>query len=56
MEKEYKVIANPRIARQLLHKNHKLVDIKPDKYVENASLFIFEVSEEFLKDFAFIAK
>lgn len=56
MEKEYKVIANPRIARQLLHRGHKLTDIKPDKFVENASLFIFEVSADFLKDLAFIVK
>lgn len=51
MEKKYKLIFNSYIARRLLvDYGHPIVDLKKDKNRENATIFIFEETEQFLKD------
>lgn len=45
-----KCILNPTIARQLLHKGHVIVDIKPKKENPRETVFIFKDTEQFQKD------
>lgn len=52
-------IKSARIARKLLKKGHKIIDIKPDKNdpQHKRSVFVFEsVTEKFFKDFEEIKK
>lgn len=56
MEKKYKLISNPSIARCLLKKGHQIYDIKIDKYRENGTVFLFEVTEKLLIDLSVIEK
>ena len=41
MLKEYITVFNPALARHLLKLRYKIIDIKPNREVENASVFIF---------------
>ena len=51
MKKEYKLIFNSYIARQLLVKyKHQIIDLKKDRTRENGVVFVFECTEQFLKD------
>ena len=45
-----KIILNPTIARQLLHYNNPIIDIKPKKENPRETIFIFEVNEKFNND------
>jgi hypothetical protein len=42
----YKIIINPSIARQLLHKGNPISDIKPKKENKNETVFVFEDTEK----------
>jgi hypothetical protein len=53
---EYKVIINPSIARQLLHKGNPIVDIKPKKENKNETVFVFEDTENLRRDLTAITK
>ena len=51
MEKEYKLIFNSYIARKLLvDYGHPIVDLKKDRQREDSTIFVFEKTEQFLKD------
>lgn len=57
MDKEGKLIFNSYVARQLLVKyNHPIIDLKKDRNRENATVFVFEKTEQLLKDLETIAK
>lgn len=53
---ENKIIFSASIARALLKKGHKIVDIKPDRANKDRSIFVFEVDETFINDFLAISK
>lgn len=51
MEKEGKLVFNSFIARELLVKyNHPIIDLKKDRNRKNATVFVFEKTEQLLKD------
>ena len=52
----YKTIFNPTIARQLLHKGHAIVDIKPKKENKKETVFVFECNKRLLEDLTTITK
>jgi len=41
MLKEYLTVFNPALARHLLKLRYKIIDIKPNRDKENASIFVF---------------
>lgn len=56
MNKKYKSIFTPGVARNLLRMGNPIVDIKPDKSNENKTIFIFEETEKFINDLKASAK
>ena len=57
MDKNGKLVFNNYIARQLLFKyNHPIIDLKKDRNRENATVFVFEKTEQLLKDLETISK
>lgn len=51
MDKKYKLIFNSYIARRLLVEfKHPIIDLKKDRNRENGVVFVFEETEQFLKD------
>lgn len=50
--KTTKCIMNPSVARKLLREGNPIVDIKAHKNVKNKTVFIFELTDKFKKDFA----
>lgn len=53
---ETKIIINPTIARQLLHRGHAIIDIKPKKENIKETVFVFEITEKFKEDLTSISK
>lgn len=53
---EYKIIINPSIARQLLHKGNTIIDIKPKKENIKETVFVFEDTEKLRNDLTSITK
>ena len=53
---DFKIIINPSISRQLLHKGNPIVDIKPKKENPRETMFIFENNEKLRNDLATITK
>ena len=53
---KYKVIVNPSFARQLIHKGHHIIDIKPRRENPKETVFIFENTEILAKDLVKIVK
>lgn len=51
-EKQYKIIFNAGVARNLLKANCPIADIKADRNNKDKTLFIFERTPEFEKAFA----
>lgn len=45
-----KLILNPTIARQLLHKGNPIIDIKPKKENSRETIFVFEINNKFSND------
>lgn len=57
MDKQYKLIFNSYLARTLLVKyKHNIIDLKKDRNRENGVIFVFEATEQFLKDLETISK
>lgn len=56
MNKKYKSIFTPGVARFLLKLGNPIVDIKPDKNNIDKTIFIFEENEKFLNDLASVEK
>ncbi len=52
MEKKYKSIFKPAIARRLLKMGNPIVDIKNMKENPDKTMFYFEVTEKFEQDLA----
>lgn len=43
---EAKCITSPKLARKLLKKGFRIIDIKPDKRNKEATIFVFEKTPE----------
>lgn len=51
MDKQYKLIFNSYLARTLLVKyGHNIIDLKKDRNRKDGVIFVFEITERFLKD------
>ena len=53
---DYKIIVNPSIARQLLHRNNEIKDIKPKRENIKETVFVFEDTEKLRNDLTAITK
>lgn len=51
-EKKAKLIFNMGVARSLLRKNAKVIDVKPDRDNHDKTIIVFERDEAFEKAFA----
>ena len=49
MEIKTKVVIQPDLARNLLKKGYKIVDIKPRRKIPEATSFVFEIEEGLLE-------
>lgn len=47
---EGKAIFNSYVAKQLVNRGHKIIDLQPDKNRKYATVFYFEITEGFVKD------
>lgn len=57
MDKDGKLVFNSFVARELLVKyRHLIIDLKKDRNRENATIFVFEKTEQLLKDLETISK
>lgn len=56
MDKKYKEIFTPYVARRLLRMGNPIVDIKPDKTNRDKTIFVFEITEQFNKDILIASK
>lgn len=45
-----KLIFNSFLAKQLLNKGNPIVDLLKNHKIENATVFVFEETEKFIKD------
>lgn len=53
---ETKLVFTPYVARQLLRMGNPIVDIKPCKEDKLKTIFVFEVTEKFKRDFEIASK
>lgn len=56
MDKKYKEIFTPYVARRLLNMGNPIYDIKPQKENRDKTIFVFEITEKFNKDMASATK
>lgn len=57
MDKDGKLVFNSFVARELLVKyKHPIIDLKKDRNRKNATVFVFEKTEQLLKDLETISK
>lgn len=56
MDKQYKEIFTPYVARRLLRMGNPICDIKPKKEDRSQTIFVFEITEKLQKDMASAAK
>jgi len=56
MNKQYKEIFTPYVARRLLRMGNPIHDIKPDKTNKDKTIFIFEVTDKFNIDILVASK
>lgn len=57
MDKDGKLVFNSFVARELLVKyKHPIIDLKKDRNRENATVFVFEKTDQLLKDLENISK
>lgn len=52
MDKKYKEIFTPYVARRLLKMGNPIYDIKPQKENRDKTIFVFEITEKFKEDMA----
>ena len=50
MDKKYKEIFTPYVARRLLKMGNPIYDIKPQKENRDKTIFVFEITEKFEND------
>ncbi|MDD4157754.1 MAG: hypothetical protein PHY08_14420 [Candidatus Cloacimonetes bacterium] len=55
-EQEYKIIIKPSLARRLIKIGHRPVDIKPNKFIKEATVFVFLNTSEFKEDLSNLIK
>lgn len=55
-QKNYKVVCSAAIARRLLHRGYKIVDIKPNKENSASTNFVFLIEGNFMDDFNILIK
>lgn len=53
---ETKSVFTPYVARRLLRMGNPIVDIKPCKEDRSKTIFVFELTEKFKKDFEVASK
>ena len=46
-----KIIITAELARKLLQKGYRIIDIKPRRGSTDASVFVFQIEEGFIDDF-----
>lgn len=51
-----KVIINPSMARQLLHKGNLIIDIKPNIKNKRETVFVFQNTDKLLEDLGSITR
>lgn len=56
MDKQYKEIFTPYVARRLLKMGNPIYDIKPTKENRDKTIFVFEITEKLQKDMASATK
>lgn len=56
MDKQYKEIFTPYVARRLLRMGNPIYDIKPTKENKDKTIFVFEITEKLQKDMASATK
>lgn len=56
MEKQFKEIFTPYVARRLLRMGNPIYDIKPDKDNRDKTIFVFEITNKFTEDMASASK
>lgn len=56
MDKKYKEIFTPYVARRLLKMGNPIYDIKPQKENRDKTIFVFEITEKFKEDMASASK
>lgn len=56
MDKKYKAIFTPYVARKLLKMGNTIVDIKPMKENPDKTIFVFEVNDKFNNDLIVASK
>lgn len=56
MDRQYKEIFTPYVARRLLRMGNPIYDIKPKKEDKNQTIFIFEITEKLQRDMASATK
>lgn len=54
--KKTKVVIYPSVARQLVKMGYQIIDLKPKKENRKKTLFIFEVTGDFMQDFSMLMK
>lgn len=45
-----KLIFNSFLAKQLIKRGHKIIDLRKDYKKENTVIYVFEETEDFIKD------
>lgn len=50
MDKRYKLIFTPYVARNLLRMGNPIFDIKPDKTNRDKTIFVFKITDKLIKD------
>lgn len=45
-----KLIFTPKLARQLLHLGHQIIDVKPNKFDRSQTVFVFKDSNKIKED------
>lgn len=56
MEKQYKEIFTPYVARRLLKMGNPIYDIKPNKINRDKTIFVFEITDKFKIDITSASK
>ena len=56
MNKQYKEIFTPYVARRLLKMGNPIIDIKPDKENRQKTIFLFENTKKMQEDMAIASK
>lgn len=45
-----KVVINPKVTRALVKLGYKIIDVKPNNNIRNATVHVFAIEGDFMKD------